>query len=325
MKLTLAILRGIKDTLSWQVLKVAIFTGIPLGVLWLVIAYLLWQPTVAFTSAIIGWVPFSILKANGAFLIGAFAWFQLVLVTFGTVIAIFNVPIFKFVPENKFEYFSILLLLFIALGWTLFAFFNWDLVINQVSKVLTWFPFQTLQLSVAFMLAALIFYNLFIVTLALLVLVYHKPFLHCLQKRDYPDETLIEGYRKRHFLRIAARDAGVFFLLMIVFFPLFFVPFINLGLQVLLWAWLIKDSYFLAAASLYATDNELKVLKRHSFVLWGIAFMTSLLNLVPVINVLSPFFALIVFFHWSMLNRPHLPAALTNENRSEPSTSSSLK
>ncbi len=310
MKVTHALLLGIRDTLSWPVIRVALMTGIPLALLWLGIAWFLWQPVVGVTSSMIGWVPFSILKANGAFLIGGFVWFQVVLITFGVIIAIFHVPILKFVPEEKFEYFSILLLLVIALGWTLFAFFNWDFVYSEVSKVLTWFPFQTLQVGVALMLAALFFYNLFIVSLSLVVLLYHKPFLQKLQEREYPGENLVESYKKRHFLRIATRDAVIFFVLMLLFFPLFFVPFVNMALQVLFWAWLIRESYFLAAASLYASDEEIKMLKRHTFVLWGIALATSLFNLMPVINILAPFFALIVFFHWVMLNRPHLPIAV---------------
>ncbi len=310
MRVTQALLRGIRDTLSWDVIKVALITGIPLALLWLGVAYLFWQPVTGVTSMMIGWVPFSILKANGAFLIGGFVWFWAVLITFALVIALFNVPIFRFVPEEKFEYFSILLLLVIALGWTLFALFNWDFVYREVSQVLTWFPFQTLQAGVAQMLAALFFYNLFIVSLAVVVLVYHKAFLHALQKRDYPDAKLAEEYRGRRFLPVALRDMGIFFGLMALFFPLFFVPFVNMGIQVLLWAWLIKDSYFLAAASLYGSDEEIKALRGHQFVIWGIAFITALFNLMPVVNILAPFFALIVFFHWVMLNRPYLPVVV---------------
>ena len=311
MYVTEAILRGIRDTLSWRVIRIALMSSIPLALLWIGVAWLLWQPVTGVTSLLIGWVPFSILKANGAFLIGGFVWFGAVLGTFALVVALFNVPIFKFVPQDRFEYFSILLLLFIAMGWSLFAFLNWDFVYLEVSKVLTWFPFQTLQVGVAQMLAMLFFYNLFIVSLVVVVLIYHKPFLHALQQRDYPGVELAQEYRARKFLPVAMRDIVIFFLLMILFFPLFFVPFVNMMLQVLFWAWLIKDSYFLAAASLYASDEETKALKQHTFVLWGIAFLTSLFNLLPVINILAPFFAMIVFFHWVMLNRPRLPIPLT--------------
>jgi hypothetical protein len=311
MHFTEALLRGIADTLSWRVIRSALMTGIPLALLWLGIGYLLWQPVTGVTATVIGWVPFSILKANGAFLLAGFVWFTAVLVTFALIVALFHVPIMKFVPEERFEHFSMLLLLLISLAWTLFIFLNWDFVYGEVMKVLTWFPFQTLQEGVALMLGALFFYNLFIVSMALVVLLYHKPFLHALQKDDYPAATLAQEYKGRHFLPIALRDAVMFLILLILFFPLFFVPFINILIQVFFWAWLIKDSYFQAAASLYASDEEIKMLKKHQLVLWGIAFVTSMLNILPVVNILAPFFALIVYFHWTMLNRPHLPVPVT--------------
>ncbi len=303
MKVTEALLKGIRDTLSWNVIKTALATGIPLAMLWLATGYLLWEPVVGVTSMAIGWVPFSILKANGAFLIGGFVWFAAVLITYALITAVFHTPIMRMVPEEKYEYFSIILLLLISLGWTLFALLNWDFVYSEVAKVLTWFPFQTMQMGVAVMLAILFFYNLFIVSQALVVLLYHKHFLKKLQEKEYPGAAMVESYKKRHFVRLASRDAVFFFLLIMLFFPLFFVPFINMVLQVLLWAWLIRDAYFLAAVSLYADDEEIERLKRNRFVVWGIAFMTSMLNLMPVINILAPFFALITFFHWVMLNR----------------------
>ncbi|OQX73527.1 MAG: hypothetical protein B6D59_05375 [Campylobacteraceae bacterium 4484_4] len=303
MKLAEVFLRSIKDTLSWNVLKFALMAGVPLMLLWIGIGVLFWDPTLAFTSQFIGWVPFSILKANGAFLVGSFVWFQVVMVTFALVIAIFNVPIFRYLNPEKYEYFSVILILLIALFWTLFAFFNWDLIFNEVQRILTWFPFQTLQAGVAALLAMMIFYNFFIVSLALVVLIYRRPFLETLQLRDYPDATPVHSVKRRKFVSVAIRDLFIFFVLLILFYPLFFVPFVNMFLQIFFWAWLIRESYFLSASSLYASTEEINMLKKHGLVMWVIAFIASILNLVPIINILSPFFAQIMFFHWVMLNR----------------------
>ncbi len=306
MKVTESILQSIKDTLSWNVVKIALIASIPLALLWIWVAYLFWSPVVAVASKVIGWIPFSILQANGAFLVGGFVWFLAILITFALIISVFNIAIFRFIKPQKYQYFSILLLLFIALGWTLFALLKWDFVYSEVRIVLNWFPFHTLRVGVALMLAALFFYNLFTVSLALVVLVIRKPFLHELQERDYPDIMPIEGVKKRKFFTIALRDMVTFWVLMLLFSPLFFVPFFNIGLQVLFWAWLIKESYFLSAATLYAMDDEVEELRKHNFVLWSIAFISSMLILVPVINILAPFFAQIVYFHWVMLNRPEM-------------------
>ncbi len=304
MKTTEVILRSIRDTLSWNVMKTALISGIPLAILWIGIGALLWDPTVSLAGKFIGWVPFSILKANGAFLVGGFIWVGVVLITFALIVSLFNIVIFRSIDEKNYTYFSILLMLVIALGWTLFAFSNWDLVYTHVAKILTWFPFETLQLGVAAMLAALVFYNLFIVSLALVTLVMRKSFLGHLQQRDYPEAALVAKEERGRFIPIALRDTGIFFILLILCFPLLFVPFFNMGVQVLLWAWLIKESYFLSASSLYAAKQEREELKKHQFILWSIAAIASLLNLIPIINILAPFFGMVMYFHWVMLNRP---------------------
>jgi len=301
MKMTQTLLLGIRDTLSWNVIKIALLTGIPLALIWLGIAMVMWEPTVSFTGMFISWIPFSILKANGAFLIGGFVWFTAVLVTFALIVAFGNVLIFRHVSAEKYNLFSILLLLVIALGWTLFALLNWDFVYGEVSRVLAWFPFETLEKGVSAMLAALIFYNMFIVTLAIVVLVLRKYFLHKLQVRDYPEVEMIDSKERVKFLPIALKDAVIFFVLLALFFPLLFVPFFNILVQVLLWAWLIKESYFLGASSLYATKEEIESFRKHQFVLWGIAVVASVLNLIPVINIFAPFFAMIMYFHWVLM------------------------
>ncbi len=181
---------------------------------------------------------------------------------------------------------------------------------------MTWFPFRTLRDGIALLLTALFFYNFFIASLALVVLAFRKPFLRKLQEQDYPGETLVESYKKRKFISIAMRDIAIFFVLMILSFPLFFVPFINMGLQVLFWAWLIKESYFLSASSLYATEEEIEELKQHKFAMRNIAFIASILNLIPLVNIFAPFFAQIIFFHWVMLNRPHLEKKLLQTSTS---------
>ena len=303
MKTTTVILRSIKDTLSWNVIKVALGIGIPLAILWTAIGIVLWHPTLTFTEAFIGWVPFSILKANGAFLLGGFVWFSAVLITFALVVSLFNIVIMRKMDQKYYTIFSILLLLVIALGWTLFAFFNWDLVYSEVAKVLTWFPFETLKGGVAAMLVAFIYYNFFIVSLAIMILIFHKSFLKHLQQKEYPQAIMVDKKSHVRYIPVILRDTGIFFLLQILFFPLLFVPFFNVIVQLILWAWLIKESYFLAVGSLYLQKEEVKTLKIHQFILWGLASIGAILNLIPVINIFAPFFTQILFFHWVMLNK----------------------
>ncbi len=298
MRVTEALLRAIRDTMSWNVIRIALTAGIPLAIVWIAAAYYLWPWVSGVMEMLIDWVPFSILKANGAFLIGGFVWMALVLVTFGIVVALFNPLILRLVRSERQTQFSILMLLLIALGWTLFGLLHWDLVYSEVKKVLAWFPFQTLQAGVAMLLAGMLFYNLFIASEAVVVLLARRRFLHYIQKRDYPALEPLPGEEQKSYTGRMIKDVILFFLLLLLFFPLLFVPFFNLFVQVVLWAWLIRDAYFRATASLYAPQEEQERLRRHEFVIWGIAFVTSLLNLVPVVNILTPFFALVAYLHW---------------------------
>ncbi len=303
MKLSSIFLKSVNDTLSWNIVKVALTVGILLGIVWIGIANIFWDDVVNISANFIGWIPFSILKSNAAFLIGGFTWFIAVLATYAVIIALFNVPIYKLLPQKKYETFSIVLLMIIAVSWTLFAVFNWDFVYKELEKVLTWFPFHTLQDGVAFLLAALIFYNLYVVSLYLVVMMFNKPFLQIIALKDYPDTKEENSIKSSKYLKTIFRDILIFAVLLILCFPLFFVPFVNIFIQVFLWAWIIKEAYFLSAASLYAKSEEIEELSSHGMIKWSIAFIVSMLNLLPVINIFAPFLGQTMFFHWIMQNK----------------------
>jgi len=302
MKLSSVFLKSINDIFSWNIVKLALIIGIPLGVVWFGIATLFWDQTISLTANFIGWIPFSVLKANAAFLIGGFSWVIVVLATYAVIMALFNIPIYKLLSPKRYEVFSIVLIITIAIGWTLFAIFKWDMVYSELEKVLTWFPFHTLQDGVSALLSMLIFYNLYIVSLYLVVMTFNKPFLEIIASKDYDDGKEINSVNKIDFVKIILRDIAIFFVSLILVFPLFFVPFINILIQVFLWAWFIKDAYFLSAANLFATKEEIKELDNHGLVKWGIAFVSSMLNLLPIVNIFAPFFGQTMFFHWIMIN-----------------------
>ena len=138
-------------------MKKVLIIGIPLAIIWIFVANMLFDQTIALTSEVIGWIPFSILKSNAAFLIGSFSWIIAILATYALIMALLNIPIYKILTPKRYETFSIILIISIAIGWTLFAIFNWGFVYSEVAKMLTWFPFNTLQEGVSSLLAILIF------------------------------------------------------------------------------------------------------------------------------------------------------------------------
>ncbi len=290
-------IKSVRDVLSWPVLKIVLGVGIPLFLLWIGVGFIFWNPVTSFTAKVISWIPFSIVKANGAFVLAFFLWFQAVLVTFALIIAFFNAPLMQYIKKEQYESFIVSLVLIVALFWTIAAFYYWHDIYTSISKLLTWLPFQTVDEGLAWFLAVYIFYNGFIVSLFLIILFYREPFLRALKERDYEDYDIDESSLKTGFTKVAFKDMITFTLLSIILFPLLFVPVVNILIQVFLWAWLIKDSLFLSVASLYCNEDGIKKLKEHKYYLWIIAIFASLLNFVPVVNILSPFFAEIMFFH----------------------------
>jgi len=119
--------RSIRDLVRWVVLREVLITGIPLMLIWFGIGYLVWDDLLKISTDIISWVPFSIIKANGAMLVLFLIWALAVLVSYAFVIAIVG-PIFFKKMHKSYYYLSFsLLILFSALwGWAII--FNWHLL-----------------------------------------------------------------------------------------------------------------------------------------------------------------------------------------------------
>jgi hypothetical protein len=303
MKATSILFQSINDTLSWNSVKRVLVIGVPLAIIWIFVANMFFDQVMGLSSMVIGWIPFSILKSNAAFLIGSFSWIVAILATYALIMALLNIPIYKLLSPKRYETFSIILIITIAIGWTLFAIFNWDFVYSEVAKVLTWFPFNTLQEGVASLLAILVFYNLYIVSLYFIVLLFGKSMLKKIAQNDYPNATQTNSIPTSKYVATIIKDIIIFTILLVLSYPLFFVPFINILIQIFLWAWLIKESYFLSTASLYATNKDIEELNKHSFQKWALAFGAAILNLIPIVNIFSPFFAQSLFFHWIMQSK----------------------
>jgi len=296
-------LKSINDTLSWSVVKLALSIGIPLAFVWFGIGTLFWDSVVGIASEFISWIPFSILKSNAAFLIGGFSWFVAVLATYALIMGLFNVPIYKTLSPKKYESFSIILIIVIAILWTVFAMSNWDMVYKEVEKILTLFPFKTLQDGVSSLLGILVFYNLYIISMYLVVLFFNKPFLKILALKDYGIEMEENSIPRSEVLKVICKDLGIFLLFLLLAFPLFFIPFINIIIQLLLWAWFVKEAYFLSASSIYGTKEEILELSHQGSIKWLISVLGSFLNLLPIVNIFAPFFTQTMYFHWVMQNR----------------------
>ena len=297
------LIRSIRDMLTWNVLRYVLFIGIPLMVLWLWIGYELWNVAVTFTSMVVGWVPFSIVKANGAEFIGFFLWFVAVLVSFAALTALIGPPILRLFKQRTYYIYTFTSLILLSIFWAWFMLLKWRFIDTELRELLTELPFQTVADGLAWLLAFYFFYNGFILTLFFVISFFRKSFLERIRERDYPDVPMtVERLRKIHHFRLVW-DIVTFLILSLLLFPLLFVPVANVLMQLFLWAWLYRESYFLSTCTLYCNEVEYRHLREHRLTIWAIAVMTATLNFLPVINIFAPFFAQIMFFHWIMEHR----------------------
>ncbi len=304
-------LRSLRDLVRGPILTDVLVTGIPMMLLWLGIGWVVWDKLLVWTTKLISWVPFSVVKADGVLLVIFLIWAVAVLVSFAFLTAIVAPLIFRRLKRG-FYYYSFTTLLFLATAWAWYFMANWHTLKSAIAdKLLVWLPFQTVAEGSAALLNFYILYSFYILSLYLVLSFYRKDFLETVREIEYPDAQINATRLKTAHSYIALRDAGMFLILTVLFFPLLLLPIVNVLIQLFLWAWLYRDANFRGTCALYCDESTYNRLKHHSFTIWSIAFFASMLNFVPIINIFTPFFAQLIAFHWIMAERGMKATATT--------------
>ncbi len=115
---------GFKTIFRWNIIQIALITGLFLSAIWIFIGFALWDHIVSFSSFIINMIPFSMVRSNGAGLISAFVWMLVVLVTFAILIAFFGTLFSKKIAKEKYNYFYIVVIACSAIFWALIWFYK---------------------------------------------------------------------------------------------------------------------------------------------------------------------------------------------------------
>jgi len=295
--------RSLRDLVRGPVLNEVLVTGTPILLIWIGIGWVLWDQLLVWTARLISWVPFSIVKADGAMLVLFLIWAVAVSVSYAFITAVFAPLIFRRIRRGYY-YYSFTALLLLAVGWGWFFMLNWHALKSAIAdRLLTWLPFQTVAEGSAVLLNFYIFYSFYILSLYLILSFYRKDFLETVREMEYPDASFNEKKLKTAHSFIAMRDALMFLALTVLFFPLLLIPILNVLIQLFLWAWLYRDSNFRGTCKLYCDEKTFNRLKHHSFIIWSIAFFASIFNFIPIINIFTPFFAQLVAFHWIMAEK----------------------
>jgi len=292
-----AVLFGFKEILNWHTMKYIILSGVVVTLIWMGIGFALWDTLIAVGAKILEMVPFSIVRANGAWMLSTFLWFQITLVTFALIFAFGGNLILRTLSKEKYSMVSILTLFGSALFWGIVWFFKGDYIYSQFLKLLTWLPFETVEKGIAFLIGFYIIYNAIVVSMLFIASIFSEPIIEDIELREFAEDDVVRDNVFKT-VKYTLKDSIIFLLLSLIAIPLLFIPVLNIFVQIALWIWLTKDTIGYDALSLTHEKVDISLRKQYSGPIWIVSIITVLFNFVPVLNIFGPFFGTITLFFY---------------------------
>jgi len=292
-----SIIFGFSEILNYKTMKMAMIIGAAVTILWSVLGYFIWDQLIAVAAYFLDLVPFSMLRANGAWILSSFLWFSLVLITFALVLVFFSNIILERVSKEKYNSFSILVVFMSALFWSIVWFFQGSYLHETFLKLLNWLPFQTVEASISYLMGLYFIYVAIIVTMLIVTSFFSEILLKGIKEKHFPyDDLLEEDEVATSKMRIV--DIIVYMLVSLLTFPLLFIPILNFIIQLALWVWIIKDTLLNDSAALLIPKEKRENLTQYKGNFLIISIITSLFNFLPLFNIFGPFFGEITMFHY---------------------------
>ncbi len=278
-------------------MKYALISGTIVSAFWIVLGTLFWDDIIGISSAILDWIPFSMVRSNGAWMLSTFVWLQLILVTFALFFAFFGNFIIRAVSKEKYSTFSLWVAFGSTIFWSIIWFSKGDYIHAQFLRLLTWLPFETIEKGVSFLIGFYIIYNAIVVSMVFVASFFSEPLLVTVEKKHFKDSQ-VERDHVFSSISYTLKDVFIYTILSIVAFPLLFIPIINIFTQIVLWMWLTKDTMSYDALSLTSETVDKTRLKEHRVAIWFISFIAVLFNFIPILNLFGPFFGQISMYHY---------------------------
>ena len=291
-----SILLSIQDLSKNEIQRKSIINGAFWTVFWAIVTFFTWNNMIAFSQKLLLWFPFTFIKYSGAYLIFTILWIQSILVTLGIIFYIFNKFIEKYLQKTHSHYFTLIMGSVIVLFYTFLFFYYKNSFLLYISHFIKILPFQSLQELIAIFLAILFYYMLFSVSVSLTFTFIGANILKNLSFEEYPDISVTK-IKKSEILYYSLRDLSIFIIISLICYPLLLVPWINIITMLFLWTYVIKDSYYHTVKNLFNLDD---LSKKEKYLL---SFFSAILNFIPLINIYSPAFGLLVFYHYMIEKR----------------------
>ncbi len=141
-------------------------------------------------------------------------------------------------------------------------------------------------------------YVLVTITVSIATALWGEGILRRLAYRHYPQLEATGESRIHRSLYYNLKANIVFALLLIVTFPLLFIPYLGKGWLLYLWSIQIKEPTVYDVGALL--DFDRKQIRSYAKRSRAISLMAAALNFVPIVNFFVPLFAQILFLHTIM-------------------------
>jgi len=288
---------GFEEILRYSFIKKVLGLGAAVTLFWSVVGFFIWDKLVSFSGYFIDLLPFTMLRSNGAWVLSSFFWFVMVLITFALVVTFFGNLILEKVSKEKYTSYTLLIAFASALFWGIIWFFFGDTLHNGLSRLMNWLPFETVEVSVAYLLAIYFIYSAIIVTLLFVVSFLSEKILKDIQQRVFPYDGLLQEVELevgKHRLK----DIALYALASLIAFPFLFVPLLNFVLQIVLWIWLYKDTLVHDSAAVVFTKVHEEKLKEYKAGFYIISAVSALFNFLPLFNIFAPFYGEAAMYYY---------------------------
>lgn len=296
-------LDGIEEIQRWRtttlIVLFAALSFVTAAAAW----YLFGAQLMGLSNTLVQWLPFSMLRSNGAWMLSIFLWLQAIMLTVALLSLLLTLTLYRNLPKSDFTPAVGWLLAGATLFWSVVWYFKGSMIYNEVLHLLTVLPFDTVENGVSFLLIFYFLYNIMVVVTFVLSSLYAPVFLRRARFDVCPDADL-RSHARFQAIGYTFRDIGIFAGASLLLMPLLFVPVVNVLVQLLLWAWLVKETLTFDVGTLLYEADELKAFKRKNRTLWSIALVTALFNFFPLLNFAGPFVGQIMMLRYFSHVRP---------------------
>jgi len=281
-----------RDLGRWDIKKISLINGLIWLIIWLIIGYSCWDFIVDISVKLLNIMPFSFIKVSGAFIVYTILWIQAIFVTIGVIFALFNEAIQKSTQKENFHYIGLTFGGIVILFWSIVFWEYKSFMLDYINHFIRVLPFETVEELMSIFLAILFLYLIYSASISFSFLFFIFPKLKELASEEYSNIS-IDDVNYTKLILIIIKDFLGFIFLAIILYPVMLVPFLNFIIMILLWAYMIKDSYYHVVKSMFNKELNKKEV-------WALSITSTILNFLPIINIFAPALGIMNMYHYIM-------------------------